>query len=445
LAGDPDLSRAFELVAKLASSRSFLLKQLWYRAVMGKRQSAMVARWMLREHFPLFDGADLGGPYQTGLALFGLFSAETGLGQSARQAATALATTSYPVSRHLISLPQFRNVIDFQCETDPFSQYDTALIVLNAPEMMHLENLIPPSAIVGKRCIGFWAWELPVFPAAWARAFNFVDEIWVPSQFVATSISAATKKPVRVIPHAVPTCDIPQQAARQQLEIPEDKFIFLSIFDTNSFLARKNPMAVIRAFLDAFPRSANSPCLILKYHGETRRNGLNGVLREIASDERIIWIDKVFTSERMRLLQAACDTFISLHRAEGYGLNIAEAMAAGKLAIATNFSGNVDFMNTENSILIPYSMCRVGDDEYLCSAGQWWAEPDHDAAVEALRTAAQNSNRLRQLARQARNDMARNNSYARVGGMFVDAARGALQAANSISADNSISLERNRP
>ena len=234
-------------------------------------------------------------------------------------------------------------------------------------------NLIPRRHYL----IGYWTWELPVFPAIWASALNCVHEIWTPSQFGADHYKDLVQKPVRVIPHAVPVNDISQKDARQRLGLPIDRFIFLMVFDTDSYPMRKNPDGVVRAFTDAFPnRTDSSPILVIKMQGQGNRSqALYELLREARHNSSIVVIDEVFHETQIRHLQAACDCYVSLHRSEGFGLNIAECMAAGKLAIVTNFSGSTDFTTAQNSILIPYTMRAVQSDEYYFGRGQWWAEP----------------------------------------------------------------------
>jgi glycosyltransferase involved in cell wall biosynthesis len=323
--------------------------------------------------------------------------------------------------------------VSFECEVSPQSAYDTALIYLNADTLVTALDRIPQTLLTNKRRIGFWHWELPIFPHVWAPAIGMVDEIWCPSRFVAESVRTATDKPIRVIPHAVPVRDVSAGAARERLGLPRDAFLFLSVFDTNSYMARKNPEAVVRAFKDAFPQGSRSPpFLIMKCHGISGRGvRFDELVKSIANDDRIVLIDKVFSSEEMALLFAACDALVSLHRSEGYGFNIAEAMACGKLAIATGFSGNVDFMTDRNSILIPYAMKAVGPGEYVCGDGQWWAEPDHAASVEAMRLTFDQPAIAAKLAQRARMDMAKNNSYERVGRLLVLGLDGNLESAQA--------------
>jgi glycosyltransferase involved in cell wall biosynthesis len=281
--------------------------------------------------------------------------------------------------------------------------------------------------LVGTRRIGVWHWELPVFPVRWAKAFEHVDELWAPSAFIAQSVRQASDIPVRLVPHAVPSAPIAQKLAREVFDLPASAFVFLTIFDSNSFPARKNPLGVIRAFQNAFPDRSSDHLLIVKSHGRGRRSAdFDEILRLAQGDRRLVLLDQVFSEERTRLLQAACDVYVSLHRSEGYGLNLLECMAQGKLAIGTAFSGNLQFMSPENSVLIPYSMRQVDKGEYLFGEGQWWAEPEHDTAVEALRWAAAGGGDVQARVGQGRSDATGTYSFQAIGRVAAAAWRGQL-------------------
>ena len=172
--------------------------------------------------------------------------------------------------------------------------------------------------------------------------------------------------------------------ARERLGLPQDRRIILSAFDFSSYPARKNPDAVLRAFRSAFPVPGEAPLLLVKYH--RANNDLHaGHVARIRETPNVVVIDHSVSQNAMHDIYAAADAFVSLHRAEGVGLNLLDMMALGKVCIATGFSGNLDFMKPDNSLLIPWTMRAVLPGEYLFGHGQWWAEPDHDAAVEAMR------------------------------------------------------------
>jgi glycosyltransferase involved in cell wall biosynthesis len=241
--------------------------------------------------------------------------------------------------------------------------------------------------------------------------------VWTPSRFVAETVANATNKIVRVVPYCIAVKDRPQSEAREHLNLPRDAYVFLAIFDWNSFPIRKNPLGAIRAFTDAFPHNGvSSPVLVIKCHGRGNRGEEFQKIKELCSrNKRLVLIDRVFSEEEMTLIQAACDCLISLHRAEGFGLNIAECMGAGKIVIATNFSGNTDFTRPENSLLVPYKMAEVGKQAYMHGMGQWWAEPDHDAAVSAIQRAHSNRSDIQRLASRARADIVQQFSFDAVG------------------------------
>lgn len=413
-------------------SRSRLLKQAMRLLARGHQSVAedlvqTVAGWSYDRRVQTFDARHaLSAGLERGIDIYGLFRAEIGIGQSARRSARALRAAGIPISIHNVTdVASFDNSVAFDAAGNATTQFDTALIHLNADTFLDLLPAFGPNDLIGKRRIGYWAWELPVFPARWADAFTKLDEIWVPSSYVANSIRNATSLPVKVVPHAVESSVISKSDARQALQLPQSTFAFLTIFDSNSYPARKNPLAVLRAFQDAFPdRLARDFVLIVKCHGRGNRGPVFIELQErAAQDSRIIMIDEVYSETQIEALQSACDAYVSLHRAEGFGLNIIECMAKGKVAIATAFSGNMDYMTADNSFCIPYTPRLVEDGDYICGAGQWWAEPDHDGAVDAMRIVANNSSRADALAAQAKSDIQNNFSFINVGAIAASAWR----------------------
>ncbi|MCC6888185.1 MAG: glycosyltransferase [Hyphomicrobiales bacterium] len=420
------------LVGLLSSSR-FLLQQLGRRMFGGRHAARRAAERLAGEFWPASrpiprTAVAVTEQGASGVALVGYFHAETGIAQSVRRSALSFRACHYPVSCHAISDPsRYDESVPFDVAAEPNAPFETALVHLNADSLLALSPGFPPDLLKRRKVVGYWHWELPVFPALCAAAFDLVDEVWAPTRFTAASIAAATRKPVRVVPHAVPGTPTETAHARRALGLPDDGFIVLATLDSNSYPARKNPLGTIRAFRDAFAPGCTDARLIIKMHGRGHRDGLiEETLRQAAADPRIAIIDKVYTPEQMALLQNACDVALSLHRSEGFGFNIAEAMAVGKLAIATDFSGNVDFMNEDNSLPIPYRMRALARGQYCYGEGQWWAEPDHDAAVAALRLAITRSTRVSALAQRAKAHMARYHSFERIGRLSIATLNGTI-------------------
>jgi len=174
--------------------------------------------------------------------------------------------------------------------------------------------------------------------------------------------------------------------SRQQLGLPEQRFLFLAMFDTKSVLERKNPLGVLRAFKSAFARDDASVGLILKFNNPDYEQPVLRELREeLAGCENVFLIDRLLTRDELTSLIAECDGFVSLHRSEGFGLGPSEAMSLGKPAIITNWSGNTDYMTADNCIPIGYELVQLGRDYGPYKAHQRWAEPDLDQAAHWMK------------------------------------------------------------
>jgi glycosyltransferase involved in cell wall biosynthesis len=239
-------------------------------------------------------------------------------------------------------------------------------------------------AVRHKRIIGYWAWELPQLPSDWQAGFRFAHEIWVPTRFVANAVQAAGSLPVRVVPHPTPT-PCPAPLDRDAFGLPPDAFISLVMFDASSSLARKNPLAAIRAHRAAFGDSPNR-ILILKTHGTVRAGKHWAQVLQAAQFPNIRIMDHVMPEAERWALMAAADVLVSPHRAEGYGLAIAEAMALGRAVVATGWSGNTDFMSGPGCYALPFRLIPAEDPmatyhhPHMC-----WADPDEAALAATLR------------------------------------------------------------
>jgi glycosyltransferase involved in cell wall biosynthesis len=173
---------------------------------------------------------------------------------------------------------------------------------------------------------------------------------------------------------------------RDRFGLPADEFVFLFSFDFNSFVARKNPEAVIAAFRQAFADGTRGVRLLIKStNGERCRDRLDALRREVADDPRIEVRDGFLSRDEMFGLQGVADCYVSLHRSEGYGLGMAESMYLGKPVIATRYSGNLDFMNDENSLLVDFTMVPLRRGDYPYWQGQSWAEADAAHASKLMR------------------------------------------------------------
>ena len=349
----------------------------------------------------------------------------SGRGEDVRMAAAALAANDIPF--HL------RNTFDSGEEhRDRFAQFAyfdrlsrahrhrANLFMLNADEMLPARQHLGEAFFADGYNIGYWAWELSRFPDAWRPAIDLVDEIWAPSRFIQEAVAGQTAKPVIRMPLAVePT---PSVLPRTHFGLPENVFLFLFSFDFSSFVARKNPWASIDAFTRAFPvEQRHQVGLVIKLNGaHLRPDDYRAFLDDARIRQPGVWlIDRILSDSEMRALMHACDAFVSLHRAEGFGRGPAEAMFFGKPVIVTGYSGNLDFCNDLNACLVDHTLIDVGEGEYPHGAGQLWAEPDIDHAAWFMRRLVEDADFARGIAACGAGTIREFNSHAAVGRRYA--------------------------
>ena len=247
-------------------------------------------------------------------------------------------------------------------------------------------DTLPHSIPDDRYNIGVWAWELADFPTEWLPCFDVYNEIWAISQFNQETFAAHTTKPVKTIPLPV-SLRVDPMITRSSLGLPEDAFIVYFAFDALSVFERKNPLAVVRAFERAFVEAERRTDvrLVIKSNNLARFPTQKRQLQRAVQRVNGILLDGYRSVTEVHALYALCDVYISLHRSEGFGFTMAEAMAAGKPVIGTGYSGNLDFMTADNSYLVPYELVELERDYLNYKAGSVWASPDIEAAAGMLR------------------------------------------------------------
>ena len=344
-----------------------------------------------------------------GVNLISDWQATTGLAEAARRSAGALIEAGVDVATYEVQEayasrdPQ--RIPDWLDELPKgrFHEIDICYLNVNELSVITDDELRPRGA--GGYLIGQWFWELPSVAKAFVDEIDRVDEIWVGSRFTREAFLGHTDKPIHVMPCVV-TSPPSLPAARKDLGLPERSCLFLFHFDAFSTFARKNPWAVINAFRRAFTPEERSGevRLVLKTINLSRCPPVAGerIMREMAQVGGIL-LDVDLSSAEMSSLIACCDVYVSLHRSEGFGLGMAEAMLAGRPTIATAYSGNLDFMTHQNSCLVGYRLTPVSTAEIQFNPGmetvyepeQLWADADVEQAARWMRTLYENP-RLRE-------------------------------------------------
>jgi glycosyltransferase involved in cell wall biosynthesis len=239
------------------------------------------------------------------------------------------------------------------------------------------------------------AWELPVYPAAWTGYIREFDEVWAVSRFVADSLAASGIRSTYIgQPVELPTGYF---VPRRHFGIRESAFAILNFFDLSSYPARKNQESVIRVFERIRKRRPFDDIQLVIKAKNGDKNAEDWIRPLRSRIPEAVFISYPLSALQTRSLINCCDCLISLHRSEGFGRGMGEAMFLGRLAVATGWSGNLDYMTKENSLLVNYRLAPVGPNEYPFGEGQVWAEPDLDHAVFLIERAIDDRGRVREL------------------------------------------------
>lgn len=324
-----------------------------------------------------------------GIHLWGPLQDATGLGESARGLARAMQAADIDcVSSTLPSrYPGIAQQDDYRI-ADRFGRGDAPrpinLIVATADSQPRIDTWLPRHALAGSTNVGYWVWETESLPRRYRDAARGLTAIMTPSTYSAKAIASTIDIPVHVVPNCPDFAALDRaRPARDRFGLPADALLFGFFFDTKSVLARKNPAAVIEAFSRAFGEHQDA-ALVLKVNTPLPGDREYEWLKFKASCANIIWLERTLSSDETFDLMASLDVYVSLHRAEGFGLTLAEAMALGKPVIATGYSGNMDFMDGSTALLVDHTVTTSDRTHAPYPAGSRWAAPDPAHAARLM-------------------------------------------------------------
>ncbi|NET45453.1 glycosyltransferase [Okeania sp. SIO2B3] len=344
-------------------------------------------------------------PQKLGINIAGFVKGELGIGEGVRATLRAVETTNIPfVINNIISTPHRNSDQSYQKFTQE-NPHPINLFQVNANEVKtFLKKPTVRQYFTNKYNIGFWAWELPKFPPEWITAFTPFHEIWTYSNYCAESISMVSSIPVIKM---MPSISLPiPKISRKELGLPTDKFIFLFIFDFFSRLERKNPLATITAFKKAFGNSNPDVLLLIKSSNSQKfPRDKSQLINSIGDSPNIKHIDGYLSKEKINALLYHCNCYVSLHRAEGFGLTMAEAMFYGKPVIATGYSSNTEFMNVGNSFLVEYEKVAIADNYGPYKQGDIWANPNIEHCANLMKYVFNNSSKVQKIGLKAAEDI----------------------------------------
>jgi glycosyltransferase involved in cell wall biosynthesis len=358
----------------------------------------------------------------------GFFAAASGLGELARLLHDAYVRRGIEV--YGIDLTQsFRQGADVQFGfTDGRAHRGpgTIILVVNAPFVPLALLILGRRFLEHKWRVGYWAWELPALPPEWSAGAEFVNEIWAISGYSARAMEAGLGRPVHVVlpPIAAPAMALRAAAAGCPLQSSAD-FVVLVAFNMASSFARKNPLAAIAAYQEAFGHDPGTLLLVKIAHPKAYPAGARAIADACRGYRNIEVLDSLYSSDALVRLLAGADVLLSLHRAEGLGLLFAQAMHLGKSIVATGWSGNLEILNSDNAWLVPAALVRARDPQ---GTYDWpdmqWADPSVPDAARILRQIRSQPALRDQKGEQAQADARRSFDHSRIPAFLhhVDAA-----------------------
>jgi glycosyltransferase involved in cell wall biosynthesis len=353
----------------------------------------------------LFRRSDARAPAPHGVNVVGYLDATSGLGERARELvatlrAGGLAVSEWPVAAHgdEPTSPATSGVV-----------YDTTIAVVTAVQLADVVQRVPDPFERPELTVGYFFWELAEVPEEQHWGIGLVDEIWAPTRFVADAYRAATDTVVRDVPLPLP---LPHRSRPVGTTVERradgvSRLDVLVAFDFLSVMERKNPIGAIEAFRRAFPENEPVHLLVKTLNGDQRPEQLERVRMAIRGDDRIELRDERCSREVLTELTASSDVLLSLHRSEGLGLHLAEAMALGTVVVASRYGGNVDLMDDE--------LVEVRDGEGAYAAPAIWADPHLDQAARLLRRTLDEPEWRHGLARRAAERVAESPSREEIG------------------------------
>ncbi len=359
-----------------------------------------------------------GGPLHRepwGVNVVGYFRSEAGTGEAARLLVAALDHQHIPVLPvHGQMTPVSRQSHPYETATPQEAPFPVNLICMNADMLPEFARHAGPSFFAQRYSIGLWFWEVEAFPERWRSSFGLLEEVWAPTAYIASALSAVATVPVNVVRLPVAPAP-PAPLSRSELGLADDRFLFLFSFDYLSIAERKNPLAVIDVFRRSFTPGEGAQLAVKCINSDRAPDYHARLLAAAAEHPDVVVLDHYLEPARNAALPVLCDAYISLHRAEGFGLILADAMWHGKPVIATGYSGNLDFMTSENSRLVDFSLTAIGEGADPYPADGRWADPDLDDAARHMRELFEDRDAAGELGRRAARDIRRTHSQQAAG------------------------------
>ncbi|NIF07909.1 glycosyltransferase family 4 protein [Chryseobacterium sp. Tr-659] len=357
-----------------------------------------------------------------GVNVFGFIGGEFGLGEAVRLIIKALNKAEIPVS-----LINYDIKTNHRHNDDTFKNlnneavHDVNLVLLGPSEGKKILIHYPEDFFKNKYNIFYLNWESEYIPQEYIDNLSFYDEIWVPAQYCKDILAQYLNIPVHVIPYPI-EIEVDDEADQEaDTFYQKDAFNFFFMFDYNSTLERKNTLNLISAFKKAFEKNDQSVFLTIKTSKSARFTKEREQLESsIKGYQNIKIVEQIYDKQTLHKIIRGCDAYVSLHRSEGFGLTMAEAMFFGKPVIATNYSGNLQFMNADNSFLVDFKKTKIDSSIINYDSNTIWSEPNVDHASELMKMVKENSETVKDLALKGQQTILHDFSVKRIGELVND-------------------------
>jgi glycosyltransferase involved in cell wall biosynthesis len=330
---------------------------------------------------------------KNGVNLIGFYSSIFGVAEVGRFFARQLNEVHIPFSITNIDSSGHRQLSAdefqfYQQHEEANSPYYRNLFFVNA-------DIIPwmnYRHFAGRKNAAVFFWEFDDY-FDFPKAFQMLDEVVVFTDFIAKAVRKSAPAGFPITKFTFPfiknwTICSTKEEVRARLNIDKNAFVLFFNFDFHSTFDRKNPIAILKAMDLAFTNQDNVRLVCKTIHSEDKSDAyklFNEALNAIKVKDKVILVNDAMTRDEMMSLVNATDAYISLHRSEGLGLGMMEAMSMGKPVIGTGFGGNLDFMSEHNSLLVDYTLIALENDVLPYKKGWLWAEPNVVTAATYLK------------------------------------------------------------
>ena len=356
---------------------------------------------------------------EKGINIVGFINYELGIGEDARLACKALGShTHICATEPKFNIPSPMIPESDRWKTSSTPKYDTNIIYMPANEHLSLALKTYDSFFKNRFSICNWQWELPLWPKALRPCLGLANEIWAPTTYIQNAINSVGSSQAIFMPMPVHISSFTQYD-RRYFNLPLNNFIFLFVFDSLSWPQRKNPYACIEAFKAAFGSSPNVSLVIKTMNLKSSNFFYSYIMDSCMNDSRIFFYNKAFTRSEILSLFTVCDAYVSLHRAEGFGRTIAEAMLLGIPTIVSNFSGNCDFCNAENSYLVDGNIINLRRGDYIYHKNQFWFDASIDDAANKMKLCYSDKKARMQKIEHAKKIISENYSLSHVSQSYI--------------------------